>query len=76
MRYERALADEQPAKASQAPVPVAGDADPTDRSMSLGDRMRSPQTIVSFIVAFAIIAVVFWRLDIDFADVWSQIRNA
>lgn len=76
MRYERALADEQPATASQAPVPVAGDTDPSDRSMSLGERMRSPQTIASFVVAFAIIAVVFWRLDIDFADVWSQIRNA
>ena len=72
MSYERALADEQPAPASQAPEPVVIENGPSERSMSLGERMRSPQTIV----AFAIILVVFWRLDIDFADVWSQIRNA
>ncbi|HYI16256.1 MAG TPA: lysylphosphatidylglycerol synthase transmembrane domain-containing protein [Thermomicrobiales bacterium] len=76
MSYERALADEQPAKASQAPEPVVADTGPSERSISLGERVRSPQTIISFVVAFAIIIVVFWRLDIDFADVWSQIRNA
>ncbi len=76
MSYERALADEQPTKASQAPEPVVADNDPSERSISLGERMRSPQTIASFVAAFAIIAFVFWRLDIDFADVWTQIRHA
>jgi glycosyltransferase 2 family protein len=76
MRYERALADEQPSMASQAQEPVVADSGPSERSMSLGERMRSPQTIASFVVAFAIILLVFWRLDIDFADVWSQMRNA
>lgn len=76
MSYDRALADDQPAKASPASEPAVADSGPSERSMSLGERMRSPRTILSFVVAFAIILVVFWRLDIDFADVWSQMRNA
>lgn len=76
MSYERAMADEQPARIAPVTDQVPEDNDPSERSISLGERMRSPQTIASFIVAFAIIAVVFWRLDIDFADVWRQIRNA
>jgi uncharacterized protein (TIRG00374 family) len=76
MSYERALADDQPAEPSPATEPAVADNGPSERSMSLGERMRSPRTIASFVVAFAIILVVFWRLDIDFADVWSQIRNA
>jgi uncharacterized protein (TIRG00374 family) len=76
MSSERALADDQPAKASQAPEPDVADNGPSERSISIGERMRSPQTIASFVVAFAIILLVFWRLDINFADVWSQIRNA
>lgn len=76
MSYERALADDQPAKASQAPEPVVADVDPSERPISLGERMRSPQTIASFVVAFGIIILVFWRLDINFGDVWSQIRHA
>ena len=76
MSYERALADDKLATVSQTPEPAVVDLGPAERPISLGDRMRSPRTIASFVVAFAIIIVVFWRLDINFADVWSQIRNA
>lgn len=76
MRYERALADEQSPTAAPVSEPVVEELGPSERSISLGERMRSPRTIASFVVAFGIIVVVFWRLDIDFADVWSQIRNA
>ncbi|MEX1157944.1 MAG: lysylphosphatidylglycerol synthase transmembrane domain-containing protein [Thermomicrobiales bacterium] len=76
MSYERALSNEQPASSLPATEPVAGDGELSERSISLGERMRSPRTIASFVVAFAIILVVFWRLDINFSDVWSQIRHA
>ena len=76
MSYERALADEQPTMASPVPDPSTADVGPSERSISIGERMRSPQTIASFIVAIGIIVFVFWRLDIKFGDVWSQIRNA
>jgi len=76
MSYERAISDEQPAKPPVSTEPVVDEHGPSERSMSLGERMRSPQTIASFVVAFAIILIVFWRLDIDFVDVWTQMRNA
>jgi uncharacterized protein (TIRG00374 family) len=76
MSYEGAIADEKPVQSTQASEQVVEERGPSDRSISLGERMRSPQTIASFAVAFAIILFVFWRLDINFSDVWLQIRNA
>lgn len=76
MSYERAIADEQPPRTAPAAEQAVEDNGPSERSISLGERMRSPRTLLSFVVAIAIIVAVFWRLDINFADVWSQIRNA
>ena len=58
------------------PTETAGLDDDTPRSMSIGARLRSPQTIISFIVAVVIIALVFRQLNINFFDVWRQVRNA
>lgn len=76
MSLEPTLANKQVAMAAPPPEVGTADSGPSERSMSLGNRMRSPRTIFSFVVAFAIIAFVFWRLDINFADVWLQLRNA
>ena len=50
--------------------------EPDERQMSLGRRLRSPQTIISFLVAFGIVYFVFTQLDINIGDVWKQIRSA
>lgn len=47
-----------------------------ERPISLGERLRSPQTIVSFAVAFAIIFFVFRNLDLNFGEIWRNIRTA
>jgi uncharacterized membrane protein YbhN (UPF0104 family) len=44
--------------------------------VSLGRRLRSPQTLISFGIAFALIVLIFWRLDINFREVWSHVRHA
>src|SRR3712207_8402282 len=53
-----------------------GDAAEPERSLSLGERMRSPQTIASFVIAAIIIVLAFRYLNVNFADVWTQLRNA
>ena len=45
-------------------------------AMTLGQRFRQPQTLLSFLFAILIVAFLVRRLDIDPADVWSQIRSA
>lgn len=44
--------------------------------LSLGQRFRQPQTLLSFLFAILIIAFLISRLDIDPAEVWRQIRSA
>jgi uncharacterized protein (TIRG00374 family) len=53
-------------------------ADPTtaDVQATLRRRVLSPQTLVSFGIAIAILWFVARRLDIDLAAIWSQIRRA
>lgn len=55
---------------------AAADQAEPEKSVSIGDRMRSRRTIASFVVAFAIIAIFVWRLDVNFSEVWKQVRNA
>jgi glycosyltransferase 2 family protein len=45
-------------------------------TISLGKRLRSPQTIISFLIAFAIIGFVFRNLDLNFGLIWANIRTA
>lgn len=44
--------------------------------MTLGQRFRQPQTLLSFLFAFLIVAFLVRRLDIDLGDVWRHLRSA
>ncbi len=53
------------------------DAQGGDRQpLTLGQRFRQPQTLLSFLFAALIVVFLFRRLDIDVAEVWRQIRTA
>ena len=56
------------------PEPAA--ATEEDHEVSLGKRLRSPQTIVSFLIAFAIIGFIFRNLDLNLGVLWTNIRNS
>jgi glycosyltransferase 2 family protein len=43
---------------------------------SLGKWLRSPRTLISFVMAFAIIVFAFRGLDANFAETWSYVRQA
>jgi uncharacterized protein (TIRG00374 family) len=60
--------------AAVATAPPNGDA--PERDISLGQRIRSPQTLISFVIAIVLIAFIFLRLNIDFGAVWDQTRHA
>jgi glycosyltransferase 2 family protein len=75
MSYERALADDARPPAGSASAASTGGEEP-ERPISLGERLRSPQTIVSFIVAIGIIYFIFQQLDLNFSDVWANISSA
>lgn len=57
-----------PAVSSKQPVPGP--------EGSLGRRLRSPQTLISFAIAVAILWFVVRRLDVDPAAIWAQVRRA
>ena len=48
----------------------------TDVQATLRRRVLSPQTLVSFGIAIAVLWFVARRLDIDLAAIWAQIRQA
>ena len=45
-------------------------------TMTLGQRFRQPQTVLSFLFAALIVFFLVRRLDIDPGEVWRQIRQA
>ena len=45
-------------------------------AMTLGQRFRQPQTLLSFLFAFLIVAFLVRRLDIDPGEVWRHLRSA
>jgi uncharacterized protein (TIRG00374 family) len=45
-------------------------------SMTLGQRFRQPQTLISFLFAILIVVFLFRSVDIDPADVWQRLRSA
>ena len=70
---------------SQKPLPSdrnpesAGDRLATDiesKPISIGKRLRSPQTIVSFFIAFALIIFIFRNLDLNIGEIWLNIRGS
>ena len=67
--------------APDGPVPVSGDgrdaeSDAADVQATLRRRVLSPQTLVSFGIAIAVIWFVVRRLEIDPAAIWAQVRQA
>jgi glycosyltransferase 2 family protein len=44
--------------------------------LTLGQRFRQPQTLLSFVFAFLIVAFLIRRLDIDPGEVWRQLKSA
>lgn len=47
----------------------------TASSISIGKRLRSPQTLISFVAAFAIIFFVFRNLDLNLSDIWTTMKT-
>ena len=45
-------------------------------TVSLGQRLRSPQTIISFLIAFALIGFIFRNLDLNLSLIWTNIRSS
>lgn len=75
MTYDASIADDQ----QTATASVAREADPAVASASppsIGSRLRSPQTLISFAIAFALIYFIFTQLHINISDVWAHIRSA
>lgn len=58
------------------PVTPPAPDDSGKRPISLGERFRQPQTLLSFLFAIVIVVFLVLRLDIDPGEVWSQIRQA
>ncbi|MBC8076613.1 MAG: flippase-like domain-containing protein [Chloroflexales bacterium] len=53
-----------------------GEQDVARGGFSLGQRLRSPRTLVSFAIALAIAVFAFNSLKIDFAATWAYMRGA
>jgi uncharacterized protein (TIRG00374 family) len=80
--------DENQSIESLTPPGTAGELTPaiddnvTDQNVANGEpaglssRLFKPHTILSFVVALAILAFFFRRLNIDLSDVWFNIKNA
>ncbi len=69
------------AASPEAPAPLLGDqrdpeATAADIQATLRRRVLSPQTLISFGIAIAVIWFVARRLDIDPPAIWAQIRQA
>jgi len=47
-----------------------------EEGISFAQRLRQPRTIISFLVAVAIIVLVVLRLNINVGEVWRNVRNA
>jgi glycosyltransferase 2 family protein len=67
-----------PTESSSLGVGEQRQADPatTDVQATLRRRVLSPQTLISFGIAIAVLWFVARRLDIDLAAIWAQIRQA
>lgn len=59
----------------RTPAPSSTEPD-SGESLSLGQRMRQPRTLISFVLALAIVVFFVSRLDVDFRDILRQIRAA
>jgi uncharacterized membrane protein YbhN (UPF0104 family) len=56
--------------------PAIGPQPPERAPIGLGQRLRRPQTLLSFLFAALIVVFLVRRLNIDPAEVWRQVRAA
>lgn len=69
--------DQVPYEEGQSPDVTANEQAEVEREgFSLWQRLRSPRTLISFGLAFAIIVFAFRGLDIDLSLTWMHMRNA
>lgn len=71
-RHHVELPTHNDASTSPNVEPSAGDSPPG----GFGQRLKRPQTIISFALAIGIVGFLITRLDIDLAVVWDNVRNA
>ena len=48
----------------------------TDDESWLAQNLRNPRTILSFLLAIAILAFLFTRLNVPLADIWATVKQA
>lgn len=68
---EKSLAKDRPTNTDPLEAADLGPA-----SISIGQRLRSPQTIISFLIAFALIFFIFRNLDLNVGAIWRNIRTS
>ncbi len=54
----------------------AQDTGAEDKEVNLGRRLMRKETLVSFVAAFAILALLITQLDIDYRDIWMRVQSA
>ena len=47
-----------------------------EKEVNLGRRLMRKETVVSFIVAFGILALLITQLDLDYRDIWVRMQGA
>lgn len=67
-----AFVDDEPAQTTHGAVAPAV----AEGGIGFGERLKQPRTLLSFAVSAAIIALVVFKLNINPAEVWRNIRSA
>jgi uncharacterized membrane protein YbhN (UPF0104 family) len=57
-------------------TPVSEIQTPDEPPGDIGSKLLRPHTIISFVIALAIMVFFFRRLDISLSDVWADLSNA
>lgn len=70
------MLDEGARRRADAGPPIEAQDEVQREGFSLGKWLRSPRTLISFAMAFAIIGFALRGFNIDFAATWSHIRQA
>lgn len=73
-RFARKKRIESPSARTDDDSLTSGDMEP--QPISLGDRLRSPQTLLSFLIAFALIVFIFRNLDLNTGEIWRNVQDS
>jgi glycosyltransferase 2 family protein len=68
--------DDAARRQATPPPEIDGEQQVEREGFSLGKWLRSPRTLISFLMAFAIIAFASRGLDIDVRDTWQHLQQA